>query len=145
MNFEQVLLDLHSTLEKARSLVKECDQRLRMVIEREKDVILLQHKLDENTKNIQQREAECSKVENVVKIHKEATERYDAANLRVNAAAEAERKLNAAVDLQSKKDQETRLELEKKAKINETRAKSIDDEVTKRVQEILKKAGIKSA
>jgi len=140
---EQLLLDLHSCLDKARSLIKEYEGKLRSINERETLSEKKEYELKERHKSIESREAECQKVERVVDLHKEANELHASANLRIQAAAQAEKDLKMHTDIANQQIDEKRKLMERESENNQKRSKSLDDEVSKRVREICEKNGIK--
>ena len=140
---EQLILDLHSCLDRARSLIKEYEGRLRAINERESLSVSKEEELNERHKSIESREAECQKVEKVVDLHKEATALHASANLRIQLAAQAERDLNQHTDISHQQIDEKRKLMAKESENILKRSKSLDDEVSKRVTEICNKNGIK--
>ena len=140
---EQLLLDLHSCLDRARSLIKEYEARLRAINERESLSVSKEDELNERHKSIESREAECQKVEKVVDLHKEATALHASANLRIQTAAQAERDLKMYMDISNQQIDEKRKLLAKESENNLKRSKSLDDEVSKRVTEICNTNGMK--
>ena len=140
---EQLLLDLHSCLDRARSLIKEYEARLRAINEREALSVSKEAELNERHKSIESREAECQKVERVVDLHKEATALHASANLRIQLAAQAERDLKQHTDISHQQIDEKRKLMAKESENILKRSKSLDDEVSKRVTEICNKNGIK--
>ena len=140
---EQLLLDLHSCLDRARSLIKEYEARLRAINEREALSVSKEEELNERHKSIESREAECQKVEKVVDLHKEATALHASANLRIQLAAQAERDLKQHTDIANQQIDEKRKLMAKESENILKRSKYLDDEVSKRVREICEKNGIK--
>ena len=139
---EKLLLDLHSCLDRARSLIKEYEARLRAINEREALSVSKEEELNERHKSIESREAECQKVERVVDLHKEATALHASANLRIQAAAQAEADLRQHTDIANQQIDEKRKLLAKEYENNLKISKSFDAEVTKRMKEICQKNGI---
>ena len=140
---EKLLLDLHSYLDRARSLNKEYEARLRAINERESLSVNKENELNERHKGIEARESECQKVENVVKLHKEAMELHASANIRIQAAAQAEKDLKQHTDIVNQQIDEKRKLMAKESENNLKRAKTIDDEVSKRVETFLVQNGFK--
>ena len=140
---EQLLLDLHSCLDRARSLIKEYEARLRAINERESLSVSKEDELNERHKSIESREAECQKVEKVVDLHKEATALHDSANLRIQLAAQAEKDLKQHTDIANQQIDEKRKLMAKESENNVKRSKLIDDEVNKRVDIFLVANGFK--
>lgn len=141
--FEKILLDMHAILDRCRILQKDLDQKIRQANESAVENRKFKESLDEQAKGMVSREAACKKVEDIQKLHKDAIARHDAANLRVNASVEAEKALNKRVAEENSKLDQKRHAQAKEAQNNERRAKQIDDEVNKRVNEFLVKNGFK--
>ena len=140
---EQLLLDLHSCLDRARSLIKEYEGRLRAINEREALSVSKEDELNERHKGIESREAECQKVEKVVDLHKEATALHASANLRIQSAAQAEKDLKQHTDIANQQIDEKRKLMAKESENNLKRSKQIDDLVSAEVEKFLKSNGFK--
>ena len=142
MDFQSILLELHSILDRAKSLVKEYESKLRSVNERESLAEQRHHALDDRHEGMQAREAACQKVENIQKLHADATAMHNAAHLRLNEAVEAERKNRLYFDTENQKLKEKAILTKREADNVLTQRKGIDDEVNQRVKQVLKNMGL---
>jgi hypothetical protein len=140
---EKLLQDFAALVAQARILVSEYQQKRSEAIEVLSSNRNTRDLLDAQLKDVELREIECKKVENAVALMKKASALQDATNVRVNSVAKAEQDLRDRQAAFNDKSTQERLLNEKKAKINEDRMNKIDAEVTARVQEVLKKAGLK--
>lgn len=141
---DQLLLDLHACLDKARLLIKEYEGKLRSINEREANTKQKEKSLSILHEGIAAREFECQKVENVVKLYKEATQLHAAANLRIQEADKAEKSFSSRVQEENSKLDEKRKVQAKEAENNLKRSKSIDDEVKRRVSKIVEDNNLNS-
>jgi len=140
---EQLLADLRAAYARGTELIAEYQKKLGFVIEEKKRLDQIRESLDAKHHEIEAREAECQKVENIQKLHSDATDLHNTANLRSNAAGEAEKSLQQQRDLISQEIANKRELLRKEDLAVQKQKKTIDDEVKKRLQDILDKMGIK--
>lgn len=94
--------------------------------------------IEERESALKARESNVAHIENVQKMFDDAKDLHNSANLRLNDAVEAERSLKRATQKFNEKMSEMRLEIEKQSKAIETQRKSIEQQVSKRVNDIIK-------
>lgn len=133
---------LHRLMDDARSIVLKYQQKSSLLDQREKNVSAKEVAVAGLSSKLMEREDACKKVENVVKLHADATSLSNSAQSRLNAATEAEQRLRQVMEEENSKIREARLQMQKESTALEAQRKRIDDEVSKRVQEILGKMGI---
>lgn len=138
-----LITGLHKLYEEAHSLITQYQKKLSDLTVKAAKVHGREAYLAMAEKSVALREDACQKVENVQALHQTVKDLHDSANLRLNAAAEAEKSLRQTTDLEHSKLTEERLVTQKEANLLEARRKNIDDEVKKRVQTILSSMGLK--
>lgn len=140
-SISSLIIQLHQVMDDARNLVSQNRQYLEQIKEREQVVSEKEQSVSSREKGIIGREEACQKIENVISMQKNAKDLLDSANLRINQAAEAERKLNQSVQEQTEKISQDRLLAQKEANNVIQQRRDIDKEVTKRVNDCLKNLG----
>lgn len=140
---DKIILELHETLEKGKSIIVEYNKRADSLAGREANVLRRELSIKSREAGIQDREAACQKVEDIVNLKKEAQALMDASNLRINAATEAERALNIATQAEHNKLAQTRLATQKEVNALEVQKRGLSEEVSKRVKDALNSMGIK--
>lgn len=136
-----LILKFHDLMLEARDLIEAYRVKHNTLVERHKDMIVRENRASSLLRSVEAREGACKRVEDVQKLHHEATTLMDSAQLRLNAAVEAERKHRLYVDDENKKLAEIRLETQKEANAVLAQRKGIDAEVSKRANKILADIG----
>lgn len=134
--------DLHKTLDDARSIIVKYNQRTESIDVREKNVLQREVSADSKLKDISSRESACQKVENVQKLASDAQALMDSANLRLNEATEAERTLRQHTEEQTSLLREESLKTQKEVEALTKQKNKNDEEVAKRVAQVLSNMGI---
>lgn len=134
--------DLHKTLDDARSVIVQYQQKSNSIDVREKNVLEREVKVDSRLKDVSAREYACKKIEDVQGLATRAQTLMDSANLRLNAAVEAESKLKAVTEEQAGILRESRLQTQKEANLLEVQKRNLDEEVSRRIKKILSDLGI---
>jgi|GEM_PF-3642627 hypothetical protein len=140
---EQLLADLRAVYAKGAALISEYQQKLKFVVEEKLRLDKIREDLDAQKHSMEAREAECSKVENVQKLHKDATALLDAANSRVNAAVEAEKALKIHQSTVNQELDNKRELVRREGLAVDKQRSAIEAEVAAQVQAVLKSAGYK--
>lgn len=141
MEFEKILLDLHAILDRARNLSRQYEVNISSMKSREAFLQKQKDEVDAKYHDIEARDIECKKVENAQKLMKDAQNLHNSANLRTNALAEAERAHKQYVATENANIDNNRQLMVREAAAVEKQKKAIEDEVSKRVQAVLKTAG----
>lgn len=138
----QVIQNIHLCLEDARDLITKYQKKFRDLSDKEAMVLDIQKKNSDKERSLVDRESAVSKVENVQALHTQAEHLMDTAQARLKSAVEAEAELRRVTSEETQKLNDTRLLTQREAQAVERQKKAIDDEVSKRVQEFLLKAGL---
>ena|SRR5277367_5937928 len=141
---DQLFIELREILSKGKGLINEYNQKISILKEEEARLIALKKELDYVSESLNARESACAKVENVVSIHAEGKKLHEQANLRIQEAVSSENKLKQASSI-THQELDNKRELIRREELGlEKRKKSMDEEVSKRVQETLKRVGIQA-
>lgn len=136
-----LIIDLHTVLDEARNLIVRYQQALGQLVDREKSIVSRETSVQGRESNLLNREEACNKVENLVSLESNAKALLDTANLRINAAVEAERSLNLATQQETAKLADLRILAQREANAVVEQRKAIESEVSDRVTKTLQSMG----
>lgn len=138
-----LVIDLHKVLEEARNVISRYQQKSNSIDEREKKVLARELSITAIEKDLITREDACQKVEDVVSMQKNAQALLDSANLRINAAVEAEKLLSQHTSEQGQIIANDRILAKTEANNVLKQRQDIENEVSRRVDDFLTKNGFK--
>ena len=136
---EQVIVKLRSVIAEGTELIAEYRKKLEYVVNEKLRLDKVGADLDKLKHDLLAREAEVQKVENIQKLHKDATALQDAVQLRLNAVVEAEKALGIRKSTVDQELNNKRELLNRESLALEKAKKSLEDLVNARVQAIVSK------
>ena len=136
---EQVIVKLRSVIAEGTELIAEYRKKLEYVVNEKLRLDKVGADLDKLKHDLSAREAEVQKVENIQKLHKDATALQDAVQLRLNAVVEAEKALGIRKSTVDQELNNKRELLNRESLALEKAKKSLEDLVNARVQAIVSK------
>ena len=139
---DKILQDLQQLLDRARNLIREYEGKLQTLKDEKKALDELRTNHDFNVHSLNERELAVKHIENVVELHTNAQQMHQDAQGRLITALEAERWLKTLTDEETQKLVNLREITNREAKAVDVQRKSIEDEVSKRVQQVLKNMGV---
>ena len=136
---EQIIVKLRSVIAEGTELIAEYRKKLEYVVNEKLRLDKVGADLDKLKHDLSAREAEVQKVENIQKLHKDATALQDAVQLRLNAVVEAEKALGIRKSTVDQELNNKRELLNRESLALEKAKKSLEDLVNARVQAIVSK------
>ena len=141
---ETLLAQLREVFANGQAIISEHKQKLQFITEEKQRLQKMRDDLDDQHHGMEAREIECKKVENAVNLHKEATALMESANARLQVAVQAEKDLKTHTEKEHAELDNKRELTRREVAAQEKQKKSIDDEVKKRLKDIMDKMGIKT-
>lgn len=137
-----IVQNLSNLLPQAHALISEYNKKFALLKEEKDRLFKISDGLDAKKHDIEAREAEVKRIENLDDLHKRAHELYESSSKRVNQAQQAENDLNAHTNSVKADIANKRELLLKEATALESHKKEFDAEVGRRVNETLIRMGI---
>lgn len=137
-----LISNLHKILDDAQIVVNQYHKKSNAIDSREKNVLARELNIGAREKSLVEREAACKDVEDLKALRKQANTAMDAANLRLQAAHDAEKHLSTSTQEQKSLLQEQSATTQREANNVLVQRKAIEKEVATRVQAILSSMGL---
>lgn len=143
VTLDGIIVELHNALDQAQSLISRYNVLFNTLTVREENVNSKEVNVSIREKVIGAREDGCKKIEDVIKLKKDAQALLDSANLRLNEAVAAEKALATHTQEQMGKLQETRLLAQKEQDNVNKQREDVEKEISARVDSFLIEHGFK--